>query len=181
MSYRLPGAECPSAHHYQHPAWLTALIALSLALCLWAWPAGEARAFGAEAKAVYHVDFAEPGRVSAMITNISNMATYYDSQLRDYDIRIVFLSHGVRFVTDESLEGTPFAADDELIERRDNLRGRLMGLVNGHGVKLELCDITRQVIALDAEKLYESVELVPSGVVRIVELQDEGFRYLKVE
>lgn len=181
MSYPLPGQERPSVRLCRQPAWLSALMALSLALCLWAWPVGEARAFEAEAKVVYHVDFADPARVSAMITNISNMATYYDSQLRDYDIRIVFLSHGVRFVTDENLEGTPFAADAELIERRDNLRGRLMGLVNGHGVRLELCDLTRQAIGLDADRLYESVEPVPSGVVRIVALQDEGFRYLKVE
>ncbi|MFW5454893.1 DsrE family protein [Thioalkalivibrio sulfidiphilus] len=177
MSYPLQGRRpVPFPQTYR---WLAALLVITV--CLWAWPLGEARAFGAEAKVVYHVDFADPGRVSAMITNISNMATHYDSQLRDYDIRIVFLSHGVRFVTDEDLEGTPFAADAELKERRENLRGRLMGLVNGHGVKLELCDLTRQAINLDADKLYDSVELVSSGVVRIVELQDEGFRYLKVE
>jgi uncharacterized protein len=178
MSHRLSGH---AATLPRHRNWLAALLVLTAIAFLSLWPAGEARAFEDEAKVVYHVDFADPGRVSAMITNISNMATYYDSQLRDYDIRIVFLSHGIRFLTDDPLEGTPFAADAELEERRENLRGRLMGLVNGHGVKLELCDLTRQAINLDAGKVYEPVEMAVSGVVRIVELQDEGFRYLKVE
>ncbi|OOG24925.1 hypothetical protein B1C78_07575 [Thioalkalivibrio denitrificans] len=157
------------------------LSTLLLAACLSLWPAGDARAFGDEAKVVYHVDFASPDRVSAMITNIFNMTTHYQNELRDYDVRVVFLAHGIRFVTDEPMEGTPFAADAELEERRENLRSRLLGLVTNQGVKLELCDITRQAVGLTPEQIYEAVEPVPSGVVRIVELQDEGFRYLKVE
>jgi hypothetical protein len=49
------------------------------------------------------------------------------------------------------------------------------------GVKLELCDITRQAVRLPREKLIPGVTLVPSGVVRIAELQRQGFAYLKVE
>jgi intracellular sulfur oxidation DsrE/DsrF family protein len=49
------------------------------------------------------------------------------------------------------------------------------------GVKLELCDITRSQIKLDADKLADGVDLVPSGVVRIAELQREGFAYIKIE
>ncbi|OOZ50412.1 hypothetical protein BOW39_03260 [Solemya velum gill symbiont] len=49
------------------------------------------------------------------------------------------------------------------------------------GGSLELCDITRSQINLDAEKLYEGVDSVPSGVVQIAELQNEGFAYIKIE
>ena len=48
-------------------------------------------------------------------------------------------------------------------------------------VKLELCDITRSQINLPQDKVYEKVESVPSGVVRIAELQSEGFAYIKIE
>ena len=135
----------------------------------------------AEAKVVYHADYSDPRRFSGMLTSINNMVTHYNNEFMDYDVRIVFVAHGIRFVTDDKLEGTPFAEDEELAERRSNLAGRLQSLQQVHGVKLELCGITRSELNLAKEKLYEDVELVPSGVVRIAELQSQGFAYIKIE
>jgi intracellular sulfur oxidation DsrE/DsrF family protein len=135
----------------------------------------------AEAKVVYHADYSDPRRFSGMLTSINNMVTHYHNELMDYDVRIVFVAHGIRFVTDDKLANTPFAEDAELAERRSNLAGRLLSLQQVQNVKLELCDITRREINLANEKLYEGVELVPSGVVRIAELQSEGFAYIKIE
>jgi uncharacterized protein len=135
----------------------------------------------AEAKVVYHADFSDPRRFSSMLTSINNMVTYYNSELMDYDVRIVFVAHGIRFVTDDKLADTPFAEDADLAERRSNLTGRLQSLQQVHRVRLELCDITRSEINLGEKKLHEGVELVPSGVVRIAELQSEGFAYIKIE
>ncbi len=132
-------------------------------------------------KVVYHADFADPRRFSAMLTSINNMVTFYQNELIEYDVRIVFVAHGIRFLTANKLENTPFAADAALDERRDNLAGRLGSLNSVQAVKLELCDITRSQIKLDAGKLADGVELVPSGVVRIAELQGEGFAYIKIE
>lgn len=140
-------------------------------------------AFAADdaAQVVYHADFSDPRRFSAMLTSINNMVVYYQNELLDYDIRIVFVSHGIRFLTDDKLTGTPFTTDAALEDRRANLRGRLSTLNNVHDVKLELCDITRSEIELSSDALYKGVESVPSGVVRIAELQSEGFSYIKVE
>jgi intracellular sulfur oxidation DsrE/DsrF family protein len=132
-------------------------------------------------KVVYHADYADPRRFSAMLTSINNMVTYYQNELIEYDVRIVFVAHGIRFLTADKLENTPFATDAALDERRDNLAGRLGSLHSVQGVKLELCDITRSQIKLDAGKLMDGVELVPSGVVRIAELQHKGFAYIKIE
>ena len=44
----------------------------------------------AVAKVVYHADYAEPQRMSSMLTSIFNMVTTYENQFMDYDIRIVF-------------------------------------------------------------------------------------------
>ncbi len=132
-------------------------------------------------KVVYHADFADPRRFSAMLTSINNMVTYYQNELIDYDVRIVFVAHGIRFVTNDKLEGTPFAEDAAMAERRENNAGRLDALRSVQGVKLELCDITRAQIDLDADKLYEGVSSVPSGVVQIATLQSEGFAYIKIE
>ncbi len=133
------------------------------------------------AKVVYHADYADPRRFSAMLTSINNMVTFYQSELIDYDVRIVFVAHGIRFLTDDKLENTPFSSDSALEERRSNLHGRLSALNSVQGVKLELCDITRSGIKLPEDALYKGVELVPSGVVRIAELQARGYAYIKIE
>jgi uncharacterized protein len=157
-------------------AGLASLLVLLSALL--AMPTGVA---AAGAKVVYHADFADPRRFSAMLTSINNMVTYYQNELIDYDVRIVFVAHGIRFLTDDKLEGTPFAEDEAMAERRQNNAGRLDALRSVQGVKLELCDITRSQVGLAQDKLYEGVTAVPSGVVRIAELQDQGFAYIKIE
>lgn len=133
------------------------------------------------AKVVYHADFSDPRRFSAMLTSINNMVTHYQNELVEYDVRIVVVAHGIRFVTGDALKDTPFAEDAELAERRENIKGRLEALRDVQEVKLELCDITRSQINLAEDKLYDGVDSVPSGVVRIAELQNEGFAYIKIE
>ena len=133
------------------------------------------------AKVVYHADFADPRRFSAMLTSINNMVTFYQNELIEYDVRIVFVAHGIRFVTNDKLAGTPFAEDAAMAERRENNAGRLQSLRSVQEVKLELCDITRTQVGLAEDKLYDGVTLVPSGVVQIANLQREGFAYIKIE
>ena len=132
-------------------------------------------------KVVYHADFADPRRFSAMLTSVNNMVTHYQNELIEYDVRIVFVAHGIRFVTDDKLTGTPFEEDAAMAERRQNNAGRLQALQNVQEVKLELCDITRSQVGLAQDKLYEGVTLVPSGVVQLAKLQSEGFAYIKIE
>ncbi|MDH3311153.1 MAG: DsrE family protein [Gammaproteobacteria bacterium] len=133
------------------------------------------------AKVVWHVDFTDPRRLSAMIQNVNNMVTTYQNKLEDYDIRIVFLAGGIRFVTEDPLKGTPFEEDADLKQRRTDLILRLQQLRELHGVKLELCEITREVLNLAKTKIIPGVASVRSGVVRIAELQHQGFAYLKIE
>ncbi len=164
---------------------LRTLSAFLLVLPVWSAALPGALANGAsaqdQARVVYHADFSDPRRFSAMLTSINNMVNTYENELVEYDVRIVFVSHGIRFLTDDPLEGTPFAEDEALRERRENLKGRLLSLNRVRGVKLELCEITRKAIGLPRDRLYPGVELVPSGVVRIAELQARGFAYLKIE
>lgn len=129
---------------------------------------------------VYHADFSDPRRFSAMLSSVNNMVMTYQQDLAEYDIRIVFVSHGIRFLTKDPLKGTPFAEDAELKKRRGDLIARLQSLQT-QGVTLELCNITREAARLDEGKLIQGVELVPSGVVRLAELQSQGYAYLKIE
>lgn len=133
------------------------------------------------AKVVWHVDFGEPRRFSAMLTSINNMVMTYENELMDYDVRIVLLSHGIRFVTTDKLKGTPFAEDKALADSRKNLMTRLNSLREVSAVKLVLCEITRVAVRLDKGKIMPGVVLVPSGVVEVARLQSEGFSYLKAD
>ena len=132
-------------------------------------------------KVVWHVDFGDPRRLSAMIQNVNNMVTTYQSELAEYDVRIVFVAAGIRFLTTDPLAKTPFAEDKEFKSRRAELIQRLQQLREVMNVKLELCEITRETINLPKGKIIPGVESVRSGVVRIAELQHKGYAYLKVE
>ncbi len=167
---------------HKHNILFYVLIALALiAGIFYANPVRSADVEDGVAKVVWHVDFGEPGRFSAMLTSIFNMVTTYENELMDYDVRIVLLSRGIRFVTTDKLKGTSFEEDEELAKRRENLMTRLNSLREVSGVKLALCEITRAALKLDKEKIMPGVELVPSGVVEVARLQSEGFSYLKAD
>lgn len=133
------------------------------------------------AKVVYHVDFHDPTRYSATLTSINNIINYYESELMVADIHLVFVGYGLRFTTDDSLKGTPYEADKELLERRDEYKGRLDALINTRDVKVHLCDKTRDEVGLPQAKVYDGIQFTPSGVAKIAILQSEGYSYLKVQ
>lgn len=138
-------------------------------------------ASAAPAKVVYHVDFNDVTRYSATLTSVNNLLNAYESDLRDYEVSIVFVGQGIRFVTDDVLKGTPYVADKVLLDRRTELKGRLDTLIKLKGVKALLCDKTRDEIALDKSKVYDGIILTPSGVATIADLQMQGFAYLKIQ
>jgi hypothetical protein len=136
---------------------------------------------GEKPKVVYHVDYKNPRRFSAQLTSIYNMVHHYRNQLRDYDVRVVVNSFGVRFFTDDNLKGTPFEAGEHLKEQREDLKGRIQSLINTYDVKVAICDITREQIGLAKDAFYKGVSFVPSGVVEVARLQQKGFAYIKNE
>ncbi|MGM0516880.1 MAG: DsrE family protein [Pseudomonadota bacterium] len=132
-------------------------------------------------RVVYHVDFADPTRYSATLTSINNLINDAEQKLLPWDVHLVLVGFGIRFATDDPLEGTPYAAGEALKERRDELKGRLQTLVEIRDVKVHLCDVTRKEIDLSEDKLYEGVDLVGSGVAKIADLQRDGYAYLKIQ
>jgi uncharacterized protein len=132
-------------------------------------------------KVVWHVDFADPRRLSAMIQNVNNMVTSYQNDMVDYDVRIVFVAAGIRFLTEDPLARTAFAEDAALKARRAELIQRLEQLRTVQNVKLELCEITRESVDLPKDKIIPGVLPVRSGVVRIADLEHHGYAYLKAE
>ncbi len=162
-------------------AYVMGAVLLVLAAVAQAEPAAPPVAGGTVRKVVWHVDFGDPRRLSALIQNVNNMVTTYQGELEEYDVRVVFLAGGIRFLTTDALANTPFAEDDDFKARRADLLQRLQQLRETLQVKLELCEITREALRLPADKIIPGVGSVRSGVVRIAELQHKGYAYLKVE
>ncbi|QCU90412.1 DsrE family protein [Thiomicrorhabdus sediminis] len=133
------------------------------------------------AKVVYHVDFKDPTRYSATLTSINNIMNFYESELMEPEVHLVFVGYGLRFTTNDALKGTPYEHDKELLERRDELKGRLQSLIDVRGVKVHLCDKTRDEVGLPTDKVYSGIEMTKSGVAKIAILQSEGFAYLKIQ
>jgi len=155
---------------------------LATAICLtslFALPLAQAADDGA--KVIYHVDFKDPTRYSATLTSINNIINYYESELMEPEVHLVFVGFGLRFTTDDNLKGTPYEAGKALLDRRDELKGRLDALIDVRGVKVHLCDKTRDEVGLDQAKVFKGIQFAPSGVAKIAILQSEGYSYLKVQ
>lgn len=130
-----------------------------------------------KAKAVYHVDYGDPQRYSLTLTSVNNMLNAYEQELREYDVLIVFVGHGARFVTDDKKAGS----DAQLEKKRAELKGRLQSLHAVRGVKLAVCNNTLNDFGVDRQALYPGVQVVPSGVAYIADQQAQGAAYLKIQ
>jgi len=133
-----------------------------------------------ERKAVYHCDFGDAKRFDGLLRNMYNLVNYYTTKNIAYDVRLVANGACVQFLLKDKT-GTKFAekqVDEKLQKSMDEM---LVSLVDGYGVKVEQCDITLKRMKIDKGKLKPFCKLTDSGQVRAVELQDEGFAYIKVE
>ncbi|MEW6739603.1 MAG: DsrE family protein [Nitrospirota bacterium] len=154
---------------------------LGLAMAVLLMPSiGKASDKEKERKAVYHCDFGDAKRFDGMLRNVYNLVNYYTTKNVSYDVRVVANGACVQFLLKDK-SGTNFAEkqiDEKLQKSIDEM---LASLVDGYGVKVEQCDITLKRMKIDKTKLKPFCKLTDSGQVRVVELQDEGFAYIKVE
>ncbi|MEJ2624236.1 MAG: DsrE family protein [Pseudolabrys sp.] len=125
---------------------------------------------------LYHCDYGNDRRYSAMLRNINNHMSAYDFDPFKIKIAIVAHSAGIKYHL-KSLEGTPWAKqtiDPEL--------GKRMDALSKYGVEAYLCQITfkSHKISFDQAKDASYIRLVPSGVGTVGQLQAKGYGYLKV-
>jgi len=131
-------------------------------------------------KAVYHVDFGNGKRMDATLRNIYNLVNYYTTNNTDYDVRVVSNSAGVQFMIDTA-KGTKFEKNEIPEKVATSIKERMQSLADGYDVKFEQCSITLQRTKIDKSRLKPFVKTTSSGQVRIVELQEEGYAYIKVQ
>jgi intracellular sulfur oxidation DsrE/DsrF family protein len=114
-----------------------------------------------------HVDENDPQVMNMALNNVQNVNRYYESQGDEVIIELVAYGPGLNmFVADTSPVATRISAMSLEIE---NLSFAACG--NTHRAMIEKTggDVT----------LLEEARVVPSGVIRLIQLQEEGFAYIR--
>ena len=122
---------------------------------------------GAVHKVAIHVDQNDPKIMNMALNNVQNLAKYYASQGDTVEVELVAYGPGLHMFID----GTSPVAD-----RIATMSLELDGLV------FSACGNTHRKMSEKAGSdivLLEEARIVPSGVVRLVELQEAGYSYVR--
>ncbi len=137
------------------------LLSLFTVLSLGLMPFNASHAAGAN-KVVYHVNLGNEQATDAL-RNISNHLAV------DPTAKIVVVTHsaGVDFLLEgaEDKNGNPYSGP--------------VAALAAKGVEFRVCKITLERRKIDPKKVIPEAKLVPSGVVEVTKLQQEGYAYLK--
>lgn len=147
-----------------HPFVLRPLRAALVALAL---AAGPALAQEEPHRLAIHVDQDDPQVMNLALNNAQNVINHYESQGEEVVIEIVAYGPGLNmYVADKS----PVA--DRIAEMA----------ASGDDVTFAACENTLSAFEAKAGAdipLLSEASLVPSGVVRLMELQEEGYSYVR--
>ncbi|MDA3887507.1 MAG: DsrE family protein [Allgaiera sp.] len=127
-------------------------------------------ATGAHAKEhhiVFQIDDGSPQRMNLVLNNVSNIEDYYKSRGDTVKINVVAYGPGLKMlIKDQSPVATRIAA---------------MALEHSN-LEFDACHNTMMAIEKKTGKpvkLIGEATVVPGGVAKIVELQEEGYAYVK--
>ncbi len=114
-----------------------------------------------------HVDEADPKRINMALNNVKNVRKYYDAKGEKVIIELVAYGPGLHMLrADTSPVATRIAA---MALEMDNL-------------VFSACGNTHKKMSKKAGKKVELIaeaRMVPSGVVQLVELQEQGYAYVR--
>jgi uncharacterized protein len=111
----------------------------------------------------------DPQVMNLALNNASNVIEYYRGKNEDVEVDIVTYGPGLRMLR----------ADTSPVQ--DRLK-RLKELAFPSKVQFSACNNTRQGMAKTEGKeipVVPDVTVVPSGVVRLMELQEQGWSYIR--
>ena len=130
---------------------------------------GVAPAIAAEMvhKIAIHVDESDPKRMNMALNNVENVKAYYDSLGQPVEIEVVAYGPGLNMLRADTspvkqrVAAMALANDKLTFSACGNT---LAGMTKKEGKKIEL---------------VSEAKVVPSGVVRLIELQEQGYAYVR--
>jgi len=114
-----------------------------------------------------HVDEDDPGRMNMALNNVQNIKAFYDAAGQPVKIEVVAYGPGLHMLR----------ADTSPV--KDRISAMSLEI---EGLTFSACANTMKGMAKKEGReipLVSESHLVPSGVVRLVELQEEGYSYVR--
>ncbi|HEY9057170.1 MAG TPA: DsrE family protein [Aurantimonas sp.] len=118
-------------------------------------------------KVAIHVDENDPKRMNLALNNVQNIKAYYDEKGEEVTIEVVTYGPGLHMLR----------ADTSPVANRIKMMSMEIA-----GLSFAACGNTRKAMAKNEGKeiaLLEDATEVPSGVVRLIELQEDGYAYVR--
>ena len=118
-------------------------------------------------KVAIHVDENDPARINLALNNVKNVKQYYDSIGEAVEIEVVAYGPGLHMLR----------ADTSPVKDRISALALEVG-----GLVFSACGNTKAGMSKAEGKeieLLPEATVVPSGVIRLVELQEEGYAYVR--
>lgn len=136
-------------------------------------------------KVVYQCDFANPKRIHLMLNTLNNAVKYYNKKLIDYEIDIVAFGPCLQYFM-KDFKGTGFSRKPYLTHGGPTKHGTTSRFKNlyqlGDGnVKMYACHNTMDKKHVQPKQIADDVEITPAGVIKIIDLQREGYAYMKIK
>jgi len=118
-------------------------------------------------KVAIHVDENDPARMNLALNNVANVNKYYDSIGESVEIELVAYGPGLHM----------FRTDTSPVKERISVMS--LELDN---LTFSACGNTQNAMQKKAGKdivLIDEANVVPSGVVQLIELQEQGYAYVR--
>lgn len=116
-----------------------------------------------------HVDQNDPQVMNLALNNATNVIEYYRGKGEDVDVDIVTYGPGLHMLR----------ADTSPVQERIK---RLKALSFPGKIEFSACNVTKQGMEKAEGKaisIVSDASIVPSGVVRLMELQEQGWSYIR--
>lgn len=140
------------------------ILGIAIAMSL---SAGALFAEGMVHKIVVHVNENDPAVMNIALNNVQNLTNYYQSKGDTVEVEVVTYGPGLNMLIDGKSPVADRIATMSL--EMDNLSFAACGNTHRKMSKKKGEDIA----------LLDEANMVPSGVVRLIELQEDGFAYVK--
>ena len=140
---------------------------LTTAVALAALAAAPAYAEGKVHHVAVHIDQNDPAVMNMVLNNVQNLHSYYAEQGDTAQIEVVAYGPGLAMYVDET---------SPVKDRISNMALEIEGL------SFAACGNTHRAMSEKAGAevaLVSEATIVPSGVVRLIELQEEGYAYVR--
>ena len=112
-------------------------------------------------KAVIHIDLEDDLIFNLGLNNISNTL----DALSGKELELILLVTG---------PGVALLAGDQMYMFMEKLRQ-----ITAAGVRIQVCERALTLFDIQKEDLFDGCEIIPAGVVGLIELQADGFAYIK--